>query len=303
MKSLVSVNGDIQPPEKANVSVLDRGFLFGDNIFETLVGFHGKILDVGRHLKRLRQSAEDLLIDIPWDDKALTFELEALASQIECPKLFIRLVITRGEGLGLKAGETLKPNKIIYAYPAKVEDDDLYAEGMALKRMVSPSTERGPTAKTGNYLRSIVALMRAERSGQQDILWTNSSDEITEASTANIFFIGREGDNVYVQTPSPMSGLLKGITRETIITLLKNAGIPVEETIIYSDEIAKFDEAFVCSTVRGLVPLRSIDSHKLYTKRKNSVYQHIERLYLTWVQTQLDFRVDWNTGEKVMPAT
>jgi branched-chain amino acid aminotransferase len=303
MKSLVSVNGEIQTPENATVSVLDRGFLFGDNIFETLVGFHGKILDVDRHLSRLRQSATDLLIDIPWDDKALTFELETIAAQVECPKLFIRLVITRGEGLGLKAGDKLVPNKIIYAYPAKEEDADLYTEGMSLKRMVSPTTERGPTAKTGNYLRSIVALMKAERSGMQDILWTNSSDEITEASTANIFFIGREGDNVFVQTPSPMSGLLKGITRETIITLLKNAGIPVEESIVYSDEIAKFDEAFVCSTVRGLVPIKSIDKHKLYTKRKNSIYQHIERLYLTWVQTQLDFRVDWNTGEIVESAT
>src|SRR5690606_30973975 len=100
--ALISVNGEIQPAEKAKVSALDRGFLFGDNIFETLVGFHGRILDVSPHLARLRQSAEDLLIDIPWSDEALQFEMESLAAEVAEPKIFIRLVVTRGEGLGLR---------------------------------------------------------------------------------------------------------------------------------------------------------------------------------------------------------
>jgi len=303
MKSLVSVNGKIQTPENAVISTLDRGFLFGDNIFETLVAFHGKLLDLDRHLARLRQSAAELYIDIPWSDEELEFELNEVISQIEAKKVFIRLVITRGEGLGLKVGESLQPNKVIYVFPAKVEPDELYQEGVSLKRVVSPTTDRGPTAKTGNYLKSIVAIKKAEKSGMQDILWTNSSDEITEASTANIFFIGRIGDNVFIQTPSQMSGLLLGITRETIIKLLIDAGIPCEESIIYSDELPKFDEAFVCSTVRGLVPVKRIGNQTLYTCRKNSVYQHIERLYLTWVQTQLGFRVDWNNGVKVPSKT
>jgi branched-subunit amino acid aminotransferase/4-amino-4-deoxychorismate lyase len=296
---LISVNGDIQPAEKAMVSALDRGFLFGDNIFETLVGFHGQLLDLKPHLDRLRQSADDLLIDIPWSDEALKFEMESLAAQVSAPKIFIRLVITRGNGLGLKTSDELAPNKMLYCFPAPVEKLELYSEGISLKRMVSPTTDRGPSAKTGNYLRSIVAIKRAERSGMNDILWTNSSDELTEASTANIFFIGREGDSVIIHTPSHMSGILKGITRETTMRLLNNAQIPVHENVIYADELARYDEAFLCSTIKGLVPVVQIDKQKFYTTRTNSIFQHINRLYLSWAESELGFRVDWNTGEKV----
>lgn len=298
-KSLISVNGTVQPPENAEISVLDRGFLFGDNIFETMVGFYGQLLDSEEHLERLRQSAADLMIPLPWSDEELRFEMEALAGQMDAPKFFIRLVVTRGNGMGLKTSGEFEPNKIIYCMPANIEDEKLYSEGIVLKRMTSPTTDRGSMAKTGNYMRSIVAIKKAEKEGAQDILWTNSSNEITEASTANVFFIGREGDQVIIQTPSTMSGVLKGITRTTMLTLLNGAKIPATEQIIYADELARFDEAFLCSTIKGLVPIHKIDKHVFHTCRTNSIFRHINRLYLSWNESQLGFRVDWNTGEKI----
>lgn len=295
----ISVNGKITSPEEAMIPALDRGFLFGDNVFETFVAFHGKILDLDRHLARLRKSAAELMMEVPFSDEELIFELQSLAEKVGAAKTSLRLVITRGEGLGLKFDQKLKPNKIIYCTEAPKLEASIYSDGISLKRMASPFIDRGPAAKTGNYLRAIVALLRAERAGMQDILWTNSEKEITEASTANIFFIGREGDNVFVKTPPAHSGILLGITRETIMQLLNNAKIPVSEEVIFADELPRFDEAFVCSTVRGLVPVNQIDNHKLPTMRKNSIFQHIDRLYLSWVESQLGFRVDWNSGEKV----
>ena len=82
-----------------------------------------------------------------------------------------------------------------------------------------------------------------------------------------------------------------------MIELMQNAGIPVQEQTIFVDELPRFDEAFVCSTVRGLVPVSAIDKHKLHTARSGSVFRHIERLYMTWVETQLGYRVDWATGQ------
>jgi len=299
---IVSVNGQVSSLENACIPADDRGFLFADNVFEVIVGFKDQLLDLDKHLVRLRSSADELGIDLPWSDEDLAFEVTSLAEQFSCDKKYIRLVITRGCGFGL-AVEPIKPNKIIYIMPTKTEVESIYHDGVSLKLKRLPYTERGTTAKTGNYLRSILAMKQARENGYDDILWYNSSEEIAEASTSNIFVIGREGDLVEIATPSVNCGILEGITRATIITLLTNAHIKVTERVIDREEIARFDEAFICSTIRGLIPVKKIDSHKLHTKRRNSVFNHIERLYLTWVESQLGYRVDWNTGKHLIPKT
>jgi branched-chain amino acid aminotransferase len=294
---VISVNGVISPPDQAVVPALDRGLLFADNVFEVLVAFNDQILDIDRHLTRLRRSADDLEIDIPWSDADLTFELQNAASHVKKVKKNLRLVITRGNGMGLRIPEHAVPNRLIYALPANVESTSLYQNGVKLKKKILPLTERGAAAKTGNYLRSIMALKSVTKEGYDDVMWTNSEHEITECSTANIFFIGREGDLVEVATPAPASGILMGITRETMVNLLNKSQIPVTERIIYADEIPRFDEAFVCSTVRGLVPVAKIDDHVLHSSRQTSIYRQFERLFYTWVESQLGYRVNWNTSD------
>jgi branched-subunit amino acid aminotransferase/4-amino-4-deoxychorismate lyase len=296
MSDLISVNGLITPPDQARIPALDRGFLFGDAVFEVFVGFGKKLLDVPRHLARLRQSAEAVALELPWSDAELEFELSALAEQLDESKLYIRLVVTRGNGIGLRVPADAKPNKIVYAMRAHAESASTYRDGLALKRVQKGTTERGAAPKTSNYLASVLAVQKAEREGFQDVLWTNADNEITEASTANVFFIAREGDSVEFVTPPPMSGLLVGITRTTLIELMRRASLPVREHIVYADELARFDEAFMCSTVRGLVPINRIDQHRLHTTRPNAIYKHIERLYMAWVTSEVGHKVDWATG-------
>lgn len=299
MNGLIAVNGHITTPDQARVSVLDRGFLFGDQIFEAFVAFGTKILDLEAHLARLRRSAEILHMAIPWSDAELAFELQAIVDQLKLPKATVRLVITRGEGMGVKPPTSPQPNRVIYVFESGRERPELYRDGAQLKRLALGYTDRGGSAKSGaNYLKSVMALDQASRAGFDDILWTNAEGEITEASTANVFFMAREGDNVQFITPPVNSGLLQGITRATIIRLLTMTKIPVVEQLVYADELARFDEAFVCSTVRGLVPIAAIDKHKFGSARPKAVFRHIERLFLTWAETEIGYRVDWTTGLK-----
>ncbi len=300
MSGLVSVNGKITSPELAAVPALDRGFLFGDNVFEVFVCFGDQVLDMKPHLSRLRASAESLRMTIPWSDDELEFELNTLSEQVSESKKYLRLVVTRGEGLGLRIPANAKPNRFIYCFPAAVEKPEVYKEGFALRKSLKSGGERGAAAKTGNYLSSILAMEKAESEGFNDILWSNSDGELTEASTANIFFMSRAGDNIEFITPAAHSGILLGITRGTMIDLMRGAGIPVKEEIVFADEIPRFDEAFLCSTVRGLVPVNRIDRHKMHSARNGSVFRHIERLFITWVETQIGFRPDWRTG---LPVT
>lgn len=233
---------------------------------------------------------------VPWSDTELAFELTTLAEQLAAAKAYIRLVFTRGDGLGLRPPPGAKPRRIVYAFPAPLEAAKTYGDGIALKRAVKPGAMRGAAPKTANYLETILALERAQSEGFDDVLWSNADAEVTEAASANVFFVARQGDLVEFVTPPAHSGLLLGITRETIIRLLGNAKIPVHEQIVHADELPRFDEAFVCSTVRGLVPVNRIDKHKLHTARAGAVFRHVERLFLTWVQTEVGYRVDWLTG-------
>ncbi|NRA43674.1 MAG: aminotransferase class IV [Oligoflexales bacterium] len=301
MDGIIAVNGEYFDPKSASIPALDRGFLFGDNVFEVFVGFKDKVLDLGPHLSRLRQSAELLHLPIPWSDEELKFELLSLAERLDMPKIYLRLVVTRGSGVGLELPNPCVPHKIIYGLPANSLPEKVYREGVRLRLFELPHTERTAMAKTGNYLRSILAMEKAKKEGFSDVMWNNSAGEITEASTANIFFIGRQGDYVTVTTPSVKSGILKGITRATVLSLLQKARIPVEESIIYKDELAKYDEAFLCSTVKGLVPLAQINSHQFHTVRNNSIFKHINRLYQSWVASEIGYYVDWNTGVRVAP--
>jgi len=299
MEGFIAVNGKVTPADQAQVPALDRGLLYGDGVFEVLVAFGEQILDLHRHLARLRASAEALGFTIPWSDEELAFELNSLVALLAAPKKYLRLAVTRGSGLSLKLPAGGQPNRYVYCLPAATEAPRLYQEGVSLKRLVKTEGGRGAAPKTGNYLASVLGVAKAQREGFDEILWANTDGEVTEAATANIFFLSREGDQVAFVTPPAQSGILLGITRGTLIELMQRASVPVHEQTIFVDELPRFDEAFLCSTVRGLVPVAAIDKHRLHSARSGSVYRQIERLYLTWVQTQIGYRVDWATGKPI----
>lgn len=290
----IAINGKVNPVDSAMISVLDRGFLFADSVFEVFVGFNQKILDAKRHLHRLRASAEAIELSIPWTDAELLFELDHLASLSEFPKFALRLVVTRGEGLSLARTSELSPNRVIYLYPGENPPSEWLKQGIRLRKCALGYTQRGPQIKTTNYVKSIKAMQQAKASGFDDILFVNSEGEITESSIANVFFIGRDGDYVQICTPALASGLLPGITRESLIGLFKEAGISCEERIIYDDELASFDEAFLSSTVRGLIPIASIDSMRFQSSRDNGLFRKIREVYERWASAQVGFKVSWH---------
>jgi branched-chain amino acid aminotransferase len=273
---IVSINGVLSPAAEAKISVFDRGFLFGDDIFEVFVAFNQQIFALEPHLARLRRSAAQIHLSLPWSDAELAAELRAVVAKLPIEKIYLRLMITRGQGLGLEVREELSPNKIIMALPAAVFPEHHYREGIALKIAPRESTSRGAQAKTGNYLASIIAMQEARTDNFDDILWCNDEGEFTEASTANIFFIARQGSEVEIVTPHLASGLLEGITRNYVMEMLQNSGYAVREDIVTQDELARFDEAFICSTMRGVMPVRRIDGHLLHSRRPRSVFTRIE---------------------------
>jgi branched-subunit amino acid aminotransferase/4-amino-4-deoxychorismate lyase len=299
---VISVNGTAFDAAEARIPVMDRSVLYADSVYETIAAFGTKLLCLDQHLRRLRWSATELGMDIPWGDTELKFELEALCAEVPAPKKTVRLMVSRGTGGTLVPGVELKANKMVMVSPSRIEAEKVYSDGVALKRRARAFTRRGPVPKCpGFYPDSIVALQAAQREGFDDALWNNAENEIQEATTANIFFIGRDGDQVEISTPAVSSGLLPGTTRRKILELLANAKIAAHEKVIYTEEIPRFDEAFLCSSIRGLVPIARIDNHKFHSTRKDATFRHIERLFHAWVTAELGLKLDWNTGRKPMP--
>ncbi len=295
MDGIVSVNGEIFPVDQAKISVLDRGFLFGDAIFEVLVAFKTKLIAISEHLTRLRFSAEKVGFELPWSDQELSEEISKLCHLANFPKTYLRIGITRGEGLGFRTVES-SYTKILYALPAIAIPENIYTKGVSLKTCSKGTLQRGPLIKNPYYLPSIVAIRELHHQDFDDVLWVNHEQEITEASSSNIFLIGREANAMFIETPAIDSGLLRGVTRGIILKLLEDNDIAVRESPIYADELARFDEAFVCSTMRGIVPIRRIDDKNFESVRKTAALNRVKSLFHAWVENQIGQQFDWNTG-------
>ncbi len=284
MVGFTSVQGEVFASDKACIPALDRFFLFGDGVYEIIAAKNGQLLDFQSHLGRLRESCEIAHIEIPWPDEQLRFEMESLMSLNPSPRQAIRLIVSRGLGQSPKVRGSESTRRYIFCQNVE-ENIDPTNLAVKLKTLAKPSVRRGAHLKTNNYLDAISTLINPEFQNWDDVCWINREGEISESGFANIFLICREGDLVEIATPPIEAGILPGITRSRIIQLLNSAGIPVTERPITSDELARFDEGFLTSSVRGLTPIQKINHHSLHTTRRNSVFREIFRLYKIWEES------------------
>ncbi len=289
------VRGKVVRLDEASISLLDRSILYGDMVFTTVVGFHKTVLNLEPHLERLRRHATELLIPFPWSNQELAFDVTSLLDLVHEDKVQIRILVSRGLNGGLKPLPNLAPEKYVIVTPSTSP----VMSGLAVQPKPGMALARGEHLKLGNYPYTVKALLEAQAAGFDDILWVNQDGEITEGSTSNIFLLARHGDELEIITPPVYSGILKGTTRDLLMELLYKAKIPVTEQIVLVDEIPRFDEAFFTSSIQGLRPIKSIGKHRLHTERPHATFKHIERLFLTWVESIIGFRVEWQSGKPV----
>ncbi len=284
MSSYVMINGHIYTELQALVPALDRGFLYGDCIYEIFAVRNGILIDFERHMDRLRNSAKIHEIPVPWPDQILRFDIDNLLSLHPSDYAHIRLVVSRGIGGPLIPCGPMKPERYLYHTPLPFPVYAPDMEGAKLKIKRHPAHQRDDVTKSNNYLWTISRSMESAKEGFDDVLWVNPEGEFTECGTANIFLLSREGDLVEIATPPISSGILPGVTRGRLIELLTLAKIPVTERIVTVEELPRFDEVFICSSVRLLRPVSLIDKHRLHTTRKNAVFWHLHRLYNSWLK-------------------
>jgi len=272
MSEIVYLNGCLIPRSQASISVLDYGFLYGYGLFETMRAYGGQVFRLDSHLSRLARSAEILGLPIG------ALELKgAVMDTIQANKLGdarIRITISMGEGGMVPDPSTCnKPTVLIIAGHYQPYPEQVYQKGF---RAVVSSIRRNSQSplsglKSANYLENMLAKQEARAAGVDEALCLNEKGLLAEASMSNIFLVT---DGI-LRTPGQESGILLGITRETILELASQLGINTIEQDIRLDELFRAQEAFLTNSLIEVMPLTEVDGKPIGSGRPGPVTQRL----------------------------
>jgi branched-chain amino acid aminotransferase len=283
MRGAVYVNGTIAPADQAVVPVYDHGFVYGEGVYETLRTYNKVPFLYDRHMRRLRQSAERLLLDVPFDDAAMLRWIDQTVTAAgelgEISEAYIRILLTRGVGeLNYDPRSTPKPTVVIIvkpfeAPPARVQTDGIRISLVEMLRNHPRSVN--PIIKSNNLLNNALAMQTAYRSGAEEALMCNFRGELTECSQAN-FFMVRAG---VALTPKSEAGLLEGVTRAFVFEIGREVGVDVREDTLYPKDLESADEMFITSTTRELSPVVNVDGRVVGSGKPGPVTRRLLERY------------------------
>jgi branched-chain amino acid aminotransferase len=280
MSSTVMIDGQLVPPERAQVSVFDRGFLYGDSVFESLRSYQGRLFALDEHLARLKRSAERVAIALPVSLDTLRNEIQHALRVHGSPESYLRLTLTRGTGrsLGLDPELADQPLRVLLVTALALPPAEIYEHGIAAitYRAERPSDAAGVAdAKIGNYLLAVLAMREARALGAREALIEDRQGYILEGAASNVFavFGGK------LRTPPESAAILPGITRGHVLELARAAGMSVELRALAKSELAAAQEVFVCSSIRELVPVVSIDGRPVGNGNPGPITRELLRAY------------------------
>ena len=259
MAMLVSINGKSVDPAAATVSIFDRGFLFGDAIYEVVRTVHRRPFHLDLHLDRLQRSADAIEMDVAPLRPTLTREIDRLIAQEGgAGELVVRIMITRGAspGLDLMASEG-PPLWIVWVKTLEPFKQELFDKGMRILSVTPDAivARVSPGVKSNNRQANVLVHRHARAEGYDDGLFVDPSGVVTEGPTWNLFTV-KAGQ---VITPPLERGILEGITRGLVLRLCARLDVPCVVREIALAEAHAADEMFITSTTRGIMPVAELD--------------------------------------------
>jgi D-alanine transaminase len=284
--SIAYLNGSYLPIEEAKISPLDRGFLFGDGIYEVVPSYGGKMVGFGPHIARMQDGLDAVEIKLGWDEAKWRDLCENLCAKNGNGNLGIYLHVTRGAD-----------NKRHHAYPAGIEPTvfaftfEIPEPPAADKNTIKPYTcSTAPDLrwdrchiKSISLLGNVMHFQQGHEKGDGEILLYNAKNELTECGACNAYVI-KDG---VVATPALDNQILPGITRQIALKALRDDGsIPVEERVVTMDEVWNADEVWISSSSKELVPVVKLDGKPVGDGNVGPVWEAAAKLYKA---TKFDF--------------
>jgi D-alanine transaminase len=267
------LNGDYLPIEEARISPMDRGFLFGDGIYEVVPVHNGRPIGFSLHFDRMRQGLSEIEIKLGWTRDEWREVCNRLIEENGGGNLAIYLQVTRGAD-----------TKRQHTYPEGITPTVFgFASALtvaAVKPMKVSSAEdkrwRRCNIKSTALLGNIIHFQKGKAEGNDETILYNAAGQITEGAASNVFVV-KDG---VVSTPPLDHQVLAGITRLLLLDMLRNDGsIPVEERVVSLHEACVADEVWFTSSTKEVVPVVEIDGNPVGNGEPGPVWQAAYELF------------------------
>ena len=256
MSEIFYLNGKLLPREKAKISLLDYGFLFGFGLYETVRAYNGKVFRLDNHLARLRYSGARLGIII--QPKLIREAVKDVIKANGFKQTRLRISVSIGEGTMSPDLDSCKqPTIAVLASEYKLPSREKYQNGYKIVLSAIRRSSLSPVTylKSGNTMENMLARRDAKDAGADEAFFLNEKNYLTEAAGSNLFIIK---DSI-LKTPRYESGILPGVTRVVVFELAARLGIKVREVNLKLIDLLQADEVFITNSLIEIVPVTMID--------------------------------------------
>ncbi len=277
-ENYIYLNGAYLPKSEAKISVYDHGLLYGDGVFEGITAHDGIVFQLKEHIERLYRSANYIRLNIQLTREQMTNAVLSTLKRNRLKDAYIRLVVTRGEGdLGIDPRLCKQPTIFIIAElfkappPEDVKPVTLHISSIRRDPVDSTTHE----TKSLNYLNSILARLEAIDTGANQAILLDHRGFVSEADITNVFVVR---ENI-VSTPSAAAGILHGVTRARVITLLRDLGYELDERDVTPYELLSADEVFLTGTRSNVLPVAKINGRLIADGRPGPMTRRVMQEY------------------------
>ena len=276
MSRIVFLNGSFLPIEEAKVPFMDRGFMFGDGVYEGIGVLDGRLVDNEAHLERLERSLREVRIPNPYTRAEWTHLEEELARRNGMTEGFIYFQVTRGVAeRDFMFPDNAAPTVAMFTQAKAIVNAPAAKTGIAVITVPDLRWKRRDI-KSLNLLAQVLAKQAAKEAGAQEA-WMVEDGFVTEGGSSSGFIVTKEGRIVV----RPLSNaILPGITRKSLLALSKDAGIELEERLFTVDEAYDAAEAFMTSASTFVLPIVSIDGRTIGDGKPGPITQKLREIYI-----------------------
>ncbi len=275
MADILYINGRYTTTDEKVIGVEDRGFQFGDGVYEVVKFLGRRLLFMPVHFSRMQSGLEELEIESPWDEATFEKMCRELIDRSEMSDGILYVQVTRGESeRALFYPENLAPTALAYTrrftFPGSAQKE------RGVKVITMPDNRwRHCNIKSLNLLANALARKKAQRAGAYEVLLINTDMDVREGASSS-FFAVRDGRLV---THPTGTAILPGIVRNEVISLALGEKIRVDERPVHEHELYSIDEAFITSTTQGVMPVTEIDGRMVGNGRRGEITRHLQKLF------------------------
>ncbi len=281
---IVYVNGAFVAASQAKISVFDHVILYGDGVYDTMCSWNHQVFKLDEHIDRLYESAHAIKLELSLDKGELRAVILETVRRNNLRNAYVKVIATRGVGAQpLMSPYNCTPGLIVFAVPyMSLVDGEGKDSGI---RMIVSSLRRIPNEclstkiKSCNYLNHILMRMEANEAGADDAIELDMDGYVCEAPGYNVFMV-KQGV-IY----TPRDNILVGITRQTVMELAAEAGIPVVEGRIQPFDLYNADEMFLSSTAGGIFAVSELDGRIIGSGKTGPVTKEMRDAYLALLES------------------